>query len=294
MGKIILPNEIFGRPVKGAMERILANPEPRPVMQGTNPSTTPITPATNINDPENYLILPGKKHGSYEYPDLLVGMHRLGFNQNVEQAARQLGLSLQDTAKEYDGKGPGYIGNIQWKPSMLLNLKLGGETLNPRQHRDFVEMLISGNASDGKGKRVPKDKLDQILDEIMGVRNPWRAEWLDADFKILNKKGEVVSDKGELHLLSRHILQNGVLVPTYKANIEGKYLASDSQIDATSFNEYGLATKVGTDFYQWFPRKDNNSVARFCAYSGRAVLGCDGDPDYSDSGLGVRHVRKKI
>ena len=40
--------------------------------------------------------------------------------------------------------------------------------------------------------------------------------------------------------------------------------------------------------------KENNYIARFCAYSYFAVLDCDRGSDYSDSTLGVRFVRKKI
>lgn len=38
----------------------------------------------------------------------------------------------------------------------------------------------------------------------------------------------------------------------------------------------------------------NNLVAWFYAYSGRAVLGCDGGPTYADASLGVRFARKKF
>jgi len=39
--------------------------------------------------------------------------------------------------------------------------------------------------------------------------------------------------------------------------------------------------------------KENGYVARFCAYSDYAVLGCVRDSGYSGSGLGVRFIRKK-
>ena len=39
--------------------------------------------------------------------------------------------------------------------------------------------------------------------------------------------------------------------------------------------------------------KENNYVARFLAYSGRACLSCDGSPADTDASLGVR-FRKKI
>ena len=288
--KIILPDEIFGKKVEGAIERVLSSPQP---VQDPQPNI--ITPATNLADLENYIILQRKVHNFYEYPDMLVSMHRLGFNSDVEKAAKQLGSTLKDTAKEYEGKGPGYIGSIKWEQALKLNLLLGGETLSPRQFIDFKELLESGKAFDGKGVKVPNSRLVQILNEIRTVRDPYRAEWLDADFKVLDKKENIVSDpkKGRLYLLSRHIIQAGVLDPQYKADIEGKYLDSNSQIDEKSFNEYGLPTKKGNGFNYWSPPKDNNSVAWFYAYSVRAGLICYGLPDDSYSGLGVRHARKK-
>ena len=51
-------------------------------------------------------------------------------------------------------------------------------------------------------------------------------------------------------------------------------------------------TKDG-DLYYWYPRSDNNSVARFFAYSDGADLYCYGVPSYSNSRLGVRAARAK-
>ena len=263
----------------------------------TKKDTPLIISTIDISDPENYITLEGKTHGTgadaYEYPDMLVAMHRLGFNQDVGKAAEQLGISVGNTAKEYSGSGPDYIGNIKWKQALMLNLTLNGETLSPRQFIDFLKLLESGKAFDGEGNKIRESRLSQILEEIVAVRKPWRAEWLDADFKIFNAQGKIAKE-GELYLLTKHIIQGSELIPQYRANIEGKYLNSNSQIDKNSFNEYGLAVRAGTDFYQWYPRTDNNSVAGFGAYSVRAVLNCDWGPDYSFASLGVRLARKKI
>ena len=58
------------------------------------------------------------------------------------------------------------------------------------------------------------------------------------------------------------------------------------------FNSQGLLIKPkgnsyerGKNVYFWYPRQGR--VARFCAYSGRALLGCYRDPGSSNSGLGV-------
>lgn len=233
---------------------------------------------TNLKD---YVFLEGKTHGNYSYLDLLVCKYRLHGNPNLQAHAKQLGISYVNTAQENNGRN--YVGDIKWADSLKLNLSQGNKTLSPRQFIDFRKLLKSGKAFDGNGKRIDSKELDNILDEIFAVRNPWRSEWLDADFKVEN---------GQLYLLSNHSLKNGILVPNYKANIEGKYLDSDSMIDEKSFNEFGLATKKGKDFCQWFPRKDNNSVAGFGAGSVRADLDCYWGPGCSDSSLGVRGVRE--
>ena len=61
----------------------------------------------------------------------------------------------------------------------------------------------------------------------------------------------------------------------------------DHRVDLASFNKQGLPTKEGNDFNYWFPRSNNNSVARFGANSDRAGLVCNGYPQFSDSALGV-------
>lgn len=43
-----------------------------------------------------------------------------------------------------------------------------------------------------------------------------------------------------------------------------------------------------------FAFNPNNYVARFYADSGRAFLGCGGNPSFTVAGLGVRFCRKKI
>ena len=90
----------------------------------------------------NYIILPGRIHDSYEYPDLDVGMHRLSYGAEVKQVAKTLGLKLQNTASEENGHR--YIGKINWEQALKLNLLLEHLTLNPRQFVDFKELLEEG------------------------------------------------------------------------------------------------------------------------------------------------------
>jgi hypothetical protein len=138
---------------------------------------------------------------------------------------------------------------------------------------------------------------DNLYKEITEVRNPWRSEWLDADFKYLNKKGEKVKSddpSGILYVNYNHILDsNGSLVPKNSERLE-TCLTNNGYADILNSNKQGLPTKTSSskEFYFWAPLKDNNSVARFNANSGWAYLVCDGDSASSYAYLGVRAVRQ--
>src|SRR3990167_8791027 len=142
-----LPNKIFGietsKAYKDYLERAKnpqnGNEEQRP------PEIKPIP--SNIQNPNSYLILPGRKHGNYEYPDLLVSTARTHQGENWSQACESL--------KQED--------------SFMLTI---------RQYVDFLNTLKSGNAYDGAGKKADKKALDGILDDILTIRDPWRGEWL--------------------------------------------------------------------------------------------------------------------
>jgi hypothetical protein len=234
--------------------------------------------------PEDFVLLQGRSHGNYSYPNLFVNMYRLGLNKSVETAAKNLRYSIANTAKEKNGRD--YIGDINWEQGLKLNLSLGGRTLSPRQYVDFLGLLKSGNAVDGNGTKIPKKKLTEVFNEIVQVREPWRAEWLDADFKYLNEK---------LLIYSQHKLVNGNLDASYKKELEGCLIQ-----DATPGIDFDYWLKNATieglppannskgKLYYWCPDKDNNSVAGFGADSGWAGLLCYRNPSFTYSSLGVR------
>ncbi|MDP3765251.1 MAG: hypothetical protein Q8R04_01950 [Nanoarchaeota archaeon] len=128
-------------------------------------------------------------------------------------------------------------------------------------------------------------EADSILDDILTVRSPSRAEWLDADFKVVN-----IGGKGVLHINYNHKLVNGILQPQNSEPLEA-CLMKNCKVDLASFNKQGLPTKEGNDFSYWFPRSDNNSVAGFDADSDGACLYCYWNPRDSISALGVRRAK---
>jgi hypothetical protein len=130
-----------------------------------------------------------------------------------------------------------------------------------------------------------RPEAERILDDILTKRTPWRGEWLDADFKVINNI---------LHINYNHRTINGKLVPGNKDSLQG-YLTENKTpgIDLEDWlqdhNKNGLPKpniKQGGMYY-WAPMRDNNSVAGFCADSYWAGLGCDRDPSNQDSSLGV-------
>ncbi len=133
-------------------------------------------------------------------------------------------------------------------------------------------------------KDATKQEIESILDDILTVRNPWRGEWLDADFKF----------EKELYIHYNHRTINGQLVPQNKELLtdyltENKILGISLDDWLSNTNNHGLPkpdVKKG-ELYYMAPMRDNNSVARFNANSDGAGLNCNGDPNVSDASLGV-------
>ena len=148
---IRIPDSYMGKPIKGSIERVLAGVPPSPPVP-PNPAPFVHTPSTNLNDPENYIILPGNQHRNYSYPDLIVAKYRLFADSSVLSTAQSVGLTVQHTARERNGRE--YIGNINWTDAIKLNLALDNFTLNIRQFIDFKELLEAGV----KGSKKVYDK----------------------------------------------------------------------------------------------------------------------------------------
>ena len=246
-----LPTNFMGISTEEAYKKYLEKPEeerkPRENRRPI-PSTVP-----NSN---SYLILPGNQHGSYEYPDLLVSTERTHQGRNWNQAHELL--------KQEDG--------------FMLNI---------RQYVDFLKMLKSGNAFDGSGNKVDPSRLSTILEDIIAVRSPWRAEWLDAKFSsegTLRKKWHVEYHNAQGNPIKEEL--EDCLRSDKRPGIDLDYWLNNA-------TNQGLPPKNNDNgsLYYWHPR--NGKVAWFYAFSDRADLGCYWDPSDSVAGLGVRFAREK-
>ncbi len=298
----------FGRTEEGR-NRDYAELEKRLAQQPSTPTSDPVSPAQpdentqpintpivnynlNKSNPKDFVVLPARPYGIYSYPETAVCIYRLGKNSQVEEVGKYLGITTENTAKELTNNKE-YIGNINWEQGMKIVLGLNGTPLTPRQGIDFLDLLVSNQAKDLEGKSIGAKECARVVREIIGKENPWRSEWLDANFKYLDSRGKPTSVKGTFYIDHSHKLQKGVLVPTRELMLP--YLEESKWLDLNSLlagsNPHGIPTtsvKDGKDIYFYKPPQDNNSVAGFVAGSGGADLDCGGDPSGSDSSLGVR------
>ena len=139
----------------------------------------------------------------------------------------------------------------------------------------------------------PTQENTQIYNDITKVRSPWRSEWLDADFKVIYDK---------LHINYNHILDsNKTLIPQNSEPLDKNTLMKD-RTPGISLEDWlqnptkqGFPTKSVKDgsLYYWYPRSNNNSVARFVALGGGSVFDGNRNPSGRDSDIGVRAVRHK-
>lgn len=150
---------------------------------------------------KNFLILEGREHssehGSYSYSDSYV--------------AKSL---------SHHGKN--------WYDSQAALHAEGFEMLTPRQFVDFLNLLKSKKAFDGRGNKVSSSELDTIFEEIIEPGNTLRVEWLDAAFDNVNEV---------LHIAYAHQTVNGKLQPQRRELLQG-CLRVENQLSHISLEDY--------------------------------------------------------
>ncbi len=154
----------------------------------------------------------------------------------------------------------------------------GSRMLTPMQ---FVEFL-----------KYARENHKDIYNDITQVRGPWRAEWLDADFKVAGKK---------LYINYNHVLDSQVnLIPKNSELLDSDTLMKD-RTPGISLEDWldsshtiqGFPSKSCKEgsLYYWYSRSNNNSVSRFGVDSDSADLSCGRYPSGMYSVLGVREAR---
>jgi len=117
----------------------------------------------------------------------------------------------------------------------------------------------------------------ELYNEITEIRNPWRANWLDAYFEE-RKDGFYIltANKKKAEKLENCLMKN-----------KTPGISLEQWISSTNITSQGLPSPNidDGDLGYWYPK--NNQVAGFVAASDRAFLDCYRSPSYRDSGLGV-------
>ena len=157
------------------------------------------------------------------------------------------------------------------------------------------QILLSEKAYDGAGNLIDPSELRKIFNERHEVRNPWRAEYIDALFE---ERGHLFSREELLYLSQNHQYigkdsKGIILIPKYSQELNPDTLRENRRIDLLHFikeahTSQGLPredVKEG-DFYYYRPV--NGRVAGLGAGSVRAVLYCNWVPSSLGAGLGVR------
>jgi len=207
-----------------------------------------------IENPENYVILEGRSHKTFSYPNLLVSMERSHYN-----------LTWLETLKI-----------LHQEDSVMLNL---------RQYIDFLNILKSGTAYDANGDRIFEEKVVEILNNIYAVRDPWRAEWLNNKFTI---RGETTTiDYYKFNSDDQPIIMPDKL--DQDTLMEDKQIDLDEWL--SDANTQGLPRKdiARGNVYFWYLRE--GGATWFNANSGAIDLILHGSPSFLATWLGVRPAK---
>ncbi len=209
---------------------------------------------------KDYIILEGRSHGKYSYPDLLVSMEKEHYSLYWEAA--RVALDHED--------------------SFMLTI---------RQYVDFLSLLKSGDVYYGTGKQMGSIQVDNLLDRIL-LDGPQReAEWLDAKFEY-HKRGLMIvyhkigKSKGLVEVATN--LPKKLIEPPTDKGLE---INLEDWLGCT--NPYGLpefTVPVGDVGY--YPA-DKGRVTMFASRQEFPCLNCWARPSVSRSFIGARAAKVK-
>ncbi len=235
----------------------------------------------------DYTLLPAEfydRQGS-NLPDISILDRRLSVNPETAAAGKNLNLRLQDNKI-------GFIGDINHEQYCNLVQAIGHFPLAPLYFNKFLKLITLGangevKVYDGDGKEKSIDLVRNIKDDILKIRDPWRAEWLggkSGDKKTFTYPKIVLEDGKPIIKEVTEPLED-CLMQDRSINLE------DWLNNPTPQGLVRAETPVteSNKFKFWSPR--NGAVPRFGAGSDRVGFVCDVHPGDSNSSLGGRAAK---
>ena len=256
------------------------------------PLETDLKQIAELNQ-SNWIVVPIKENGKFQ-PDSRAFVHsqeRVPYNEAVKKIEKELGFNIKISRDSLDRE---FSGNIDWFEAGMLNQALGVKTPYAKQEVDYLHLLYLGSQGKIKvfenlGKQIKKDLCKKLFEDKVKEQSPWRASWLDNDFKTNGKN---------LNVNYNHIFDREKNILYSKSEVlDGNTLRQRKQIDVLDYitanhTTQGLIHKnvKSGNFYSFPPRSDDNSSAGFDVDSGRADLSCNWDPSDRNGNLGVESV----
>src|SRR3989338_502695 len=223
------------------------------------------------------------KDGKKEYEDIMSGKYKKPETQkSFEKKPDTNDFIYVPSIKLYVAKEKTHFGK-NWKDCWTELQNQNYQMLKINEFREFLKHLIS----------FPNNQeYKNIYNEITEVRNPWRAEWLDANFKVEKKR---LLKKNELYILTENESKKEKLEECLMSN-KTPGISLEDWINGKNITSQGLPNKniSSGSLYYYYPRSDNNSVAGFGAVSDRAGLDCYWYPSDTVSSLGVRPCKAEL
>lgn len=258
-------------------------------------------------DKSNWIVVPKKENNKFvkDSHAFSISPARLAYSPAVEKVGKELEINYKNTSK--DSLGREFVGDNNWKQSMMLPQFLGVKATNLNEEVDYLHLLYLGSQNkikvyDNLGKQVDSKLCEKLLMDTIKPQEPWRGNWIDADYKtkLIAGDGEV-SDKKILEVHSNHSFDKKGKIINYKSEVlDSDTLMEDKQIDAidyitknhTSQGQISNSVKSG-DFYSYFPRSDNNSVSGLYADPDWADVDSSGNPSSGYPVVGVRAAEQR-
>ena len=272
-----LPDNIFGINAKEAYDRVLGKLEKKPEQEEAKKD---IDLDLNLED---YILLPKTK----EHPDLLIAKNRLSYDGRIKKLAERwppVYFDLKNSEK-------GYISEIDFFKAKRLLKDIDSFMINPNLFVEFLNLLKSKNVVNGKKELLDSSELETILKEIIEVRNPWRAEWLNHLYTTQKIDRtplpaviyQTVDQSGKLYEVTE-VLDGNVLA---EKKTPGTSL--ENWLKQPNLNGLPRLDNPEGDLFYWPPKEDK--VAIFGGDSRTMSLQLDASPETGNKIIGVREAK---